>query len=317
MSKTLIINSLFYSSIKTIPQVSIELGVDGNTISGIWDNYSDIEKKHRNTLIKKGIMLDDVVQWFYTDKSTRVLSTEFKVQRRLIADIWNLKFSKDLLKTRKNKMDSLSKIGEKNHMFGKSGTSSPVYGRKADADELIKRSKAMMGVAKGRISKRRGVVLSEETKSKKKHSEAMSVRQRPSVSNMESGAGVKKGQAIQFAINSANPELVEHERKRKELNMTKVDYMKHIGVDDQFLRRLSRGYESKSKKPTSFNVDHPNAEYANHERTRQELNMTQDAYLEFIGKDKTFLRRLKNKNLKHAEKIKVHHNRNNKHKNKA
>ena len=128
----------------------------------------------------------------------------------------------------------------------------------------------------------------------KSHSEAMQVRQKPSISNIESGAGVQKGHATQYAIHHPNPELAKHEQKRKELEMTKTDYMKHLGVDSQFLRRLSRGYETRKVKPTRFNVDHPNPEYAMHEKQRQELNLTQDEYIEYLGVDDTFLRRLKN-----------------------
>lgn len=140
---------------------------------------------------------------------------------------------------------------------------------------------------------------------RKTHVEAMQVRRKPSVSNIESGAGVQKGQATQYAIHHPNPELAKHEQMRKELRMTKEDYMKHLNVDSQFLRRLSRGYETRKVKPTRFNVDHPNPEYAMHERQRQELNLTQEEYIEYLGVDDTFLRRLKNQNIEYNEKQKT------------
>ena len=566
MKNTEFFHSLFYNSTKSISQILIEEAISEETLNKNWNEFSDVEKKYRKMLIKKHITLETVIQWFHSDLSAAKLGEKYKIKEGVFNKIWAFHFSKDDLKNRISRMNSLSRIGDKNPMSGKSGEQSPVFGRKITQEEFEKRSKALKGKLKGRVSPRKGAVLSDETKAKirkatqqqylegrvktkdtipelkvkeilvslecnpaiqyipldeipswpygpldfalpdkkiaievlgdfwhgnpehypelsdrqkrqkhkdihrrrilqnndwflleiweddivkniekvklqiiqflsnnesvinvkvessivreietdkellnkikeslihtksftkssielgihrrilshinknhnfikieikpleiytcflcdfsgvqstvvehyndkhieivdklieeydlynlsvaqkkypinpqvvnaliekygkkKSHSEAMSVRAKPSVSNFESGAGVKKGQATQYATNHFNPELAEHERKRQELGMTKEDYMKHIGVDNQFLRRLTRGFESRKMKPTVFNTEHKNPEYAEHERKRQMLNMTQDEYQEYIGEDKNFLRRLKNCNLEQNE----------------
>jgi len=162
-----------FQSNDTVLEIAKKNGLSQAYVSKIWkSNFSLEDRESRKRRVKQAsrvLFEKPIIESFHSDKSMRVLAIDLGVTRKCIGQIWKKNFTDIQHKDRTSKMNSLGKIGEKNHMYGKIGKLSPVYGKVVTDQVRKSRSERMMGGNNPSViygSPRKGVVLSEEIKEK-------------------------------------------------------------------------------------------------------------------------------------------------------